>query len=636
MRAITELDEFLDEIKEYNPHADFGLIEKAYRFAQETHKGQKRHSGEEFFVHPLEVSKILIKLKADSATICASLLHDSVEDSTISIEVIKKEFGDEIAELVEGVTKIIGERFETKELYNAENIRKMLLATAKDIRVILIKLADRLNNMRTLRAFRPEKQKRIAQETLDIYAPIAHKLGIRFIKGELEDLSLKYLDPEAYQMLRKKISEKREEREAGTKEIIRTIKKNLSEYGIDADVQGRAKYFYSIYQKMKKRGVKFNEIYDLIAIRIITKTIPECYAVLGAIHELYKPIPGRFKDYISVPKANGYQSLHTSVLASHGKILEIQIRTLDMHLISEEGIAAHWRYKGTERDKKFDRKINWLKQVLDWKQESKTAEEFIDTLKIDLFENEIVVFTPKGDPISLPEKATPVDFAYEVHSNIGDHCSKAYVNNKLVPLDHILKSGDIIQIMTQKNASPSRGWLGFVKTAKARNKIRNFLNIKDDFRGKKTEKEKKAIAEEIDLLGRSGSISLSKCCNPEHEEPIIGILTKDKKITIHKKDCHNLAGIEKSKIVDAKWKVKHDKDSVKLKVVMKDRVGILSEILNILTNSNVNIHSIYTRTKKDHTAVTFKLQVPKEVDFNEVYAQLKSLKDIIDMKKENS
>ncbi|MBI4150177.1 bifunctional (p)ppGpp synthetase/guanosine-3',5'-bis(diphosphate) 3'-pyrophosphohydrolase, partial [Candidatus Woesearchaeota archaeon] len=345
----TSFDTFIQKTLSYNPHADVELIRKAFNLAKDAHKGQLRESGEAYFIHPYSVALILTDLKADSATLCAALLHDIVEESNISVDKIKKEFGEEIAELVEGVTKIMGIQYETKEEYKAENLRKILLATAKDIRVILIKLADRLHNMRTIKYFRPDKQRRIAQETLDIYAPIAHKLGIRFIKGELEDLSLKALDPEAYKLLRNRIAEKRVEREKKTAEFIKVIKDRLKEHNIEADIEGRAKYFYSIYQKMKKEGKDFNEIYDLIAIRIIVKTIPECYAALGMVHELYKPIPRRFKDYISVPKANGYQSLHTSVVGDHGKIIEIQIRTNDMHLIADEGIAAHWRYKGTEK-----------------------------------------------------------------------------------------------------------------------------------------------------------------------------------------------------------------------------------------------------------------------------------------------
>ena len=328
-------------------------------------------------------------------------------------------------------------------------------------------------------------KRRISKETLEIYASIAHKLGVWRIKGELEDLSLRYLEPDVYHFLREKISGKREEREKITEMITDKIKKSLDEKGITARVNGRAKYFFSIYRKMKKKNLDVDEIYDLIAIRIITKQIADCYAALGAVHDLWRPMPHRFKDYISVPKANGYQSLHTTLITGGGKMLEVQIRTEDMHHLAEEGVAAHWRYQGTERDKQFDRKIAWLKQILDWKTKSNDATDFIETLKIDLFHDEIVVFTPKGDPISLPRKSTPIDFAYAVHTTIGNHCSKSKVNNRLMPLDTELKSGDIIEIMTQKNASPSRQWLKFVKTGKARSKIRSVLNIVSDLDPKK-------------------------------------------------------------------------------------------------------------------------------------------------------
>ncbi len=627
---------FIQRVLSYNPHADVELIRKAFTAAKEAHKGQLRESGEDYFTHPYSVALILTSLKADSATLCAALLHDIVEESNISIEKVHKEFGKEIAELVEGVTKIMGIKYETKEEYKAENLRKILLATAKDVRVILIKLADRLHNMRTIKYFRPEKQQRIAQETLDIYAPLAHKLGIRFIKGELEDLSLKVLDPESYKLLRDRIAEKRAEREKKTAEFIKIIKETLRKHNIEAEIEGRAKYFYSIYQKMKKEIKEFNEIYDLIAIRIIVKTVPECYAALGIVHELYKPIPRRFKDYISVPKANGYQSLHTSVVGPHGKIIEIQIRTHDMHLIAEEGIAAHWRYKGTERDKRFDRKITWLKQLLEWKIESSSAKEFVDTLKIDLFENEIVVFTPHGDPVSLPEHATPIDFAYMVHSNIGDHCSKAEVNGKIVPLDHTLKSGDIVNIITIKNASPSRGWLSFVKTSKARSKIKAALHIKTD-ESKPDDSEGREKPENlIDLLQFSGKhkqLKLSKCCQPVYGAPILAFTTTEGKVTVHAKDCPNVHTLDQSKTVPIAWKEREDTGSMKLRVTVKDRLGILAEILQVISKSETNVQSVYTRTKKDRITITFKMQLHPAADLNVLIASIRSIKDVVDVRR---
>ena len=402
------LEEFMELVRQNNPRADMDKIAKAYMFAEKAHEGQKRSSGEAFFAHPSEVARILLTLKADTATICAALLHDTVEDTSTSLGIVRKDFGEEVAGLVEGMTKISGKNFGTKEEYNAENLRKILLATTKDIRIILIKLADRLHNMRTLATFRPDKRKRIAKETLEIYAPIAHKLGMWKTKGELEDLSLRYLDYDTYIRLKEEIAEKRAEREKIASMLVDNIRQSIQKKGIKADVVGRAKYFYSIYKKMKKKQKEFDQIYDLIAIRIIVNTIPECYKALEVVHTLFEPQLERFKDYIQHPKANGYQSIHTSVRYKK-KIIEVQIRTKEMHSIAEEGIAAHWKYKGTEKDKAFDRKIMWLKQILEWLRQSKNATEFVETLKIDLFENEMIVLTPKGDPISLPDGATPVD-----------------------------------------------------------------------------------------------------------------------------------------------------------------------------------------------------------------------------------
>ncbi|HLC99197.1 MAG TPA: bifunctional (p)ppGpp synthetase/guanosine-3',5'-bis(diphosphate) 3'-pyrophosphohydrolase [Candidatus Nanoarchaeia archaeon] len=623
--------DFIREVLEYNPYADKEMIRRVYEFAKKAHEGQKRQSGEPYITHPVETARILAGLRADSATICAALLHDCVEDECVSLSEVKKEFGEEIASLVEGVTKITGVKFETKEEYKAQNLRKVLFATAKDIRVMLIKLADRLHNMQTLKHFREDKQKRIAQDTLDIYAPIAHKLGMWAMKGQLEDLALKSLDPDAYHQLRGKISSKRHEREEKAKEFLKLIKDKLKERGIDATVEGRAKYFYSIYLKMKEEKKDFNEIYDLIAVRIITNTIPECYAALGVIHELYKPMPGRFKDYISVPKANGYQSLHTSVVGGYGRIIEVQIRTWDMHHMAEEGIAAHWRYKGEEKDKKFDRRISWLKQLLDWKRDSKTAEEFVETLKIDLFENEIVVFTPKGDPISLPEGSTPVDFAYAVHTNIGNQCAQADVNRSIVPLDYKLKNGDIVNIITKKNAVPSRNWLNFVKSSKARSKIKGILNISTDV------KEREEIAEQdpskrIEILSKKAPVKFSKCCAPRYGDPIIAFYTKDGKITVHKKDCRTLGGLPDKKPAALKWK-EEVKGTVKVRIVVNDRVGMLAEILNLIAFEKINIQSIYTRSKKDKVVITLKMALPEKTEIGDILSKIKGLKDIIDVKR---
>src|SRR3989338_8249473 len=534
--------ELIKKILEYNPNANIELINKAHDFAKKAHTRQKRASGEDFFLHPLEVAKILIDMKADSATICAGLLHDTVEDTKITPELLKQEFGDEIAELVEGVTKIGIMHFESKEDYNAENIRKVILATAKDIRVILIKLADRLHNMRTMKFLSEKTQKDNSRETLEIYAPIAYKLGMFKMKSELEDLSLRFLKPEVYTELKEKVAVKKEEREKEVTQAVEKIKNLLAEKGINAFVYGRAKHFFSIYKKMTAKHKKFEEIYDLVAVRIITSTTEECYRILGLIHSNWSPIPNGFHDYIATPKPNLYKSINTEIVFE-GTPIEIQIRTWDMHYMAEDGIAAHWRYKETERDKKFDKKIIWLKQILTWKRDSQNAKDFIESLKVDLFENEIVVFTPKGDPVTLPEGATSIDFAYQVHTEIGNQCSKAKVNGILIPLEHQLKSGDIVEIITSKNAVPSRNWLKFIKTNLAKTEIRQALSIKGIQHIEEEEDKSINIVRLIELEDKKIKEipKISKCCNPKFGDAITAFFTKEKKITVHKLGCPNIA-----------------------------------------------------------------------------------------------
>lgn len=605
---MNEFEKIKKDILKYNPQARINSVKKAYELAKEAHKGQKRVSGEPYFSHCYGTAKILVLLKADSPTIAAALLHDAVEDSKLKIEKIRDKLGEEVASLVEGVTKIDKINFSDKEDYTSENLRKVLLATAKDIRVMFIRLADRLHNMKTLECFRPEKQKRIAQETLSIYAPIAHKLGMWNLKGDLEDLSLRYLEPEVYRFLANKINEKRAERENKTKMMIKLINEKLKEKNIDAMVYGRAKYFYSIYKKMKKRKVDFNEIYDLIAIRIITKTIPDCYAALGIIHELWHPLPKKFKDYISTPKANGYQSLHTVLAGPHGKILEVQIRTEAMHHYSEDGAAAHWRYHGTERDKKFEKRISWLKQLLDWKRSSKDAMDFVETLKIGLFQNEIVAFSPRGDPITLPEGSTPVDFAYEIHGNVGNSCSKALVNNNLVPLSHELKSGDIVEIITTKNAKPSRQWLNFVKTNKARNRVKNALNIKVgyDFKSARKRTEKEDLIDTIQIGGKKAPLRFSKCCDIKPFDEIIGIYTVEGKIAIHKMICPNVKNTPNKKKAKLSWVGKQKKQKTTSIILnLKDTVGVLAEVMDLLAKSKINIKNINTKQGKEKIVTVF-------------------------------
>lgn len=470
--------ELIQKIKKYNPRADVKLIQRAYAFARESHSEQYRRSGEEYILHPLGVAQILADLELDTSTIAAALLHDVIEDAAVPLEKVEEIFGSEIASMVDGVTKLGRLTFKTAEEVQAESLRKMLIAVARDIRVILIKLADRLHNMRTLSHLNKQKQLEKAKETLEIYAPLAHRLGISQLKWELEDLAFEVLEPKKYSEIQKMVAERRPEREKYVNELVEVLTNELRKVGIKSEIQGRAKYFYSIYQKMVQQGKEFNEIYDLIAVRVLVDTVKDCYGALGVIHALWKPVPGRFKDYIAMPKFNMYQSLHTTAIGPMGRPLEIQIRTREMHRTAEYGIAAHWMYKekGREKGGLVDR-LAWFRQVLEWQKEMKDPREFMETLKIDLFQNEVFVFTPKGRVISLPAGSTPIDFAYAIHTDVGHRCVGARANNRIVPLEYKLRNGDIIEILTSKTAGgPSRDWLKIAKTSRARNKIRQWFS----------------------------------------------------------------------------------------------------------------------------------------------------------------
>ena len=474
------LSTMLARIQKYHPGDGAELVEKAWHFAEKAHAGQVRKSGEPYFIHPTFVASILTDLMIDPPTIAAGLLHDTVEDcENITLETLKKEFGEEVAELVDGVTKLNKLDFANREEAQAESIRKMILAMSRDIRVVLIKLADRLHNMYTLRYQAPDRQKAIARETLDIYAPLAHRLGVYALKQDLEDLSLKYLDPDGYNNIVHLIGMKRAEREENIRQVIDELSARLDEAKIHFDIDGRSKHFYSIYRKMVLQHKTFDQIYDLIAIRVIVDTIPDCYTVLGIVHTLWNQVPGRFKDYISVPKANMYQSLHTTVMGGRKMPFpfEVQIRTWEMHRIAEYGIAAHWRYKeGKAKGDELDVKLTWLRQILDWQSDTRDSQEFIDTLKTDLFDDEVFLFTPKGDVISMPKGSTPLDFAYRIHSAVGNKCTGAKVNGKLVPLETELATGDRVEILTSGSSKgPSSDWIRICKTPQAKAKIRQYL-----------------------------------------------------------------------------------------------------------------------------------------------------------------
>ena len=475
------LEELISKIKANGNNVDIDLVKKAYDLAFEAHKEQKRESGEPYITHPISVAMILADMGMDTNTIVAGLLHDVIEDTDYTYEDISNIFNVEVANLVDGVTKLGKIKYKSKEEQQADNVRKMLLAMAKDIRVIIIKLADRLHNMRTLKYMKPEKQKKKAQETLDIFAPLAHRLGISKIKWELEDLCLRYIHPEEYYDLVNMIAEKRVEREKFISRIIKELKENLDKANIDSDIEGRPKHFYSIYRKMVNKHKSIEQIFDLTAIRILVNTVKDCYAVLGIVHTIYKPIPGRFKDYIAMPKPNMYQSLHTTVIGSEGKTFEIQIRTFEMHRTAEYGIAAHWKYKsginGTDsKDMTFENKLTWLRDILEWQKEAVDATEFMEGFKLDLFSDEIFVFTPKGVVINLPVGATPLDFAYKIHTDIGNKCVGAKVNGKIVTLDYKLKTGEIVEILTSSSSrGPNIDWLNIANSNQARSKIKQWL-----------------------------------------------------------------------------------------------------------------------------------------------------------------
>src|SRR5579862_5903013 len=499
--------ELTDKVHRNRPGDDLDLLRRAYEFAAEQHKTQTRRSGEPFLSHPLEVAHLLADIKLDVTSLCAALLHDVVEDTKIPVEKISEQFGPDVARLVEGVTKISKLDLLAPEDRQAENVRKMLLAMVNDVRVVMVKLADRLHNMRTLEYLTPESQQRIARETLDIYAPVANRLGMGLIRGELEDLAFRYLESDAFFELQKKVASKQNVFDKFLGEVQETIREKMVENGIPAEVQARIKRLYSVHLKIQKQQRNLDQIYDLLAVRVVTDTVKNCYAALGVIHQIWRPVPGRFKDYIAMPRPNLYQSLHTAVIHS-GQPFEVQIRTQEMHRIAEQGVAAHWKYKDGGREappvSADDQRIVWMRHLIEWVQEMQEPSEFLSTLRVDLYPEEVYTFTPKGRVVVLPRGATPIDFAYAVHTEVGHQCAGAKVNGEMVPLRHALTNGDVVEIVTQKGHTPSRDWLSFIHTSRARSKIRQWINLHE--RQEATEVGRRLLEKEA----RQAGVSLKK------------------------------------------------------------------------------------------------------------------------------
>ena len=737
----TLYEGLIKRVRKYHPSDDISLIEKAYNQAAEAHHGQLRKSGEPYIIHPLCVAIILADLEMDKETIAAGLLHDVVEDTIWTKEKIEESFGADVALLVDGVTKLTALQLSTDNTnktqeqidMQAQNLRKMFLAMAKDIRVILIKLADRLHNMRTLAHMPPEKQQRIAQETLDIYSPIAGRLGISRIKVELDDLSLKYLKPDVYYDLVNKVSIRKSEREKYVEDICENVRDAIKAAGIEGEVNGRVKHFFSIYKKMRNQNKTLDQIYDLFAIRIIVSTVKDCYAALGVIHEMYKPIPGRFKDYIAMPKPNMYQSLHTTLIGQTGQPFEIQIRTYDMHKAAEYGIAAHWKYKETSDGKKpedgEEEKLIWLRQILEWQQDMSDNQEFMNLLKSDLnlFSDDVYCFTPTGEVKNLPAGSTPIDFAYSVHSAVGNKMIGAKVNGKLVPIDYKIQNGDRIEIITSQNSrGPSRDWLAIAKATSTKNKInqwfRHELKEENIARGREqlieyckskgidlfaitkpeyqdiitrkygfhdweailaavghgglregqiinkmlelgdkehkrniTDEEVLAAVAESNVTPQVSSsdnaiivkgvhdvaVRFSKCCNPVPGDDICGFVTRGRGVSIHRKDCVNVIKMQeedRTRLIEAKWQSDTSgpggKYAATIKIFANNRSGLLADISRTLSEKDIDIISMNTRTSKQGLAtMETSFQVSSRAQLREIVDKIRQIDSVIDIER---
>ena len=694
-------------VKQKRPQKDIDEIEKAYIFAAKLHAGQYRISEEPYIIHPVEVAKILADLMMDKHTITAALLHDIIEDTGTAPETIKEEFGEDVLNLVQGVTKLGKYQFKSKEERQAENFRRMFIAMANDVRVIFLKLADRLHNMRTLNYMAAAKQQKIAQETLDIFAPLANRLGIGKIKAELEDLSLRYLNPEKYFEIAQLVALKKAERDATIQVLVEKIGQMLKQHGIKSTISGRSKHYYSIFAKMKRQNVAFHELYDISAVRVIVDSINECYEVLGIIHSQFKPIPGRFKDYIAMPKSNMYRSLHTSVLGPKSKPIEVQIRTHEMHQVAEYGVAAHWKYKekGSQKaNAETDIQFSWMRKLAEMEKDVASATEYVESVKLDLFSDQVFAFTPMGDVIDLPKDATPVDFAFRIHTDVGFRITGALVNGRICPLSTKLYNGDIVEIMTSKNPAPRLDWLNFVVTKQAQSKIKQWYKknkreehitlghniLESEITRAKLEEitksgELKQIAEAMnyscvddlfaalgygettvnkitnrikkptdentpiishtktrksknDVVGLEGMLYyFAKCCTPVPGEPIVGVVTRSKGVSIHRVDCASLDNVPEERMIDIKWADKGLNKTyiASIRIDVQDKLGILKDIMIELTECNTNI--AYANIKSNPTKKIGIIELGIEVDninrLKSVITKLQTIPEVISVKR---
>jgi GTP pyrophosphokinase len=664
-----DIETLIDLIRNNNPDADIEIVKKAYNVAFKAHEGQTRLSGEPYIIHPLEVAITLALLRLDTTTICAALLHDVVEDTEHSMDYLAKEFSEEVALLVDGVTKISSLKNRSKSHAQAETLRKMLLATIKDIRVIIIKLADKLHNMRTIMFQAEHKQQRIAKETLDIYAPIARRLGISKLATELEDLSFHVLYKDEFNDIKNRIAQRQSEVEDYLENVRNLINARLAELNISVEIKGRAKSFYSIYRKMVLSNKSFDDIYDIRGIRLLTAEMKDCYAVLGVIHSIWSPIEGRFKDYIAVPKTNMYQSLHTSVMGPEGLPLEVQIRTKEMDATAEMGIAAHWIYKGSGKNlKKEYKNLSILNSLDSVSLDAMNTRDFVSTVKMDLYEDEIFVFTPKGEIIKLPSGSTPVDFAYAIHTEVGNKCSGAKINNKLIPLRTKLKSGEIVEIITSKNAHPVEAWMKLVKSGNARYKIRNWLKKHNDEFAKteeeikrKEEKKKEikkasvSIPEEeqirvknfnkdnkigVSIEGNSNVlIKLAQCCQPIPGDEVTGFITRGRGITIHKKSCPSLERLsgESERFISIIWE-KDDKNRYPIKMTVEsiDRPNLLKDVTDEISLAKSNILKVEAQSSGNGKAILkFIIEVTGNDHLVEIIKRINKIKSVTNVYKIN-